>query len=341
MKAAIYNPYLDTLGGGERYVVSVALSFQKAGYKVDIQWPNKSIKEKLEKRFGLDLREISFVGDVKRGDGYDLCFWVSDGSVPSLRARKNFLHFQVPFQNVGGKTLINKMKFFKIDKVICNSVFTKNLIDREYGVESVVIYPPVDVSKIRAKKKENLIIYVGRFSELGQVKRQDILISAFKKFFDSGFNDWRLVIAGGVEVGAGTFLKKLKKAKEGYPIEIVESPDFKSLKDLYSRARFFWSAVGYGVNETKNPERVEHFGISLVEGMAAGAIPVIYKAGGYKEIVKEAESGFFFNKTRQLLTITKKLIEDKKTQRRVSLRAKETAQNFSNEIFEKEITKII
>lgn len=341
MKAAIYNPYLDTLGGGERYTISAALAFLKAGYRIDIQWPNKSIKEKLEKRFDLDLSEINFVSDVKRGDGYDLCFWVSDGSVPNLRARKNLLHFQVPFQNVSGRTLINKMKFFRIDKIICNSYFTKNFIDKEYGIESVVIYPPVDVSKIRSRKKENLILYVGRFSELGQSKRQDILVSAFKRFYDSGLRDWRLIIAGGAEVGVSGFIKRLKKAKEGYPIEILESPDFKTLKDLYGKARFFWSAVGYGVNEDKNPEKVEHFGISLVEAMAGGAIPIIYKAGGYKEIVKEGESGFFFGKTSQLISFTKKIITDKKLERLVSRNAKLMAQNFSNEKFEDKILKVI
>lgn len=341
MRAAIYNPYLDTLGGGERYTISAALVFAKAGYKVDVQWPNGSIKEKLEKRFGLDLSELNFVGDVKRGDGYDLCFWVSDGSVPNLRARKNLLHFQVPFQNISGKTLINRMKFFRIDKIVCNSYFTKGFIDKEYGVDSIVVYPPVDVSKIKSKKKENLILYVGRFSQLGQVKRQEMLISAFKKFYDSGLRDWKLVIAGGVEVGVGSFLKKLNKSKVGYPIEIIEGPDFKVLKDLYSRARIFWSAVGFGVDEKKNPEKVEHFGISLVEAMAGGAIPVVYRAGGYKEIVREKESGFFFTKPSQLLTITRKLIEDRKLERSISVKAKAAAQNFSNEKFENEILKII
>ena len=341
MRAAIFNPYLDTLGGGERYTVSVALAFAKAGYKVDIAWPDGSLKEKLEKRFGLDLTEINFVDDVKRGDGYDLCFWVSDGSVPNLKARKNLLHFQVPFQNVGGRTLINKMKFFRIDKVICNSQFTKSLIDKEYGVESVVIYPPVDVAKIKSRKKENLILYVGRFSELGQLKRQDLLISAFKKFFDSGFGEWRLVIAGGVEVGAGNLLEKLKRSKEGYPIEIIEGPDFKVLKELYGKARIFWSTVGYGVKEEKSPEKVEHFGISLVEAMAGGAVPIVYRAGGYKEIVKDGESGFFFNTTSKLLSITEKLIKDRKKERLVANQAKLRAQNFSNEKFENEILKII
>ncbi|KKT32188.1 MAG: hypothetical protein UW20_C0022G0001, partial [Candidatus Woesebacteria bacterium GW2011_GWB1_44_11] len=137
MRAAIYNPYLDTLGGGERYTAAFAEVLAKNGYIVDMQWKDTGIKGALEKRFGIALDGVNIVNDVKRGDGYDLCFWVSDGSIPILHARKNILHFQVPFHGVNGKSLINKMKFFRINKVICNSNFTKNIIDKEFGIKSV------------------------------------------------------------------------------------------------------------------------------------------------------------------------------------------------------------
>jgi len=78
--------------------------------------------------------------------------------------------------------LINKMKFIRIEKVICNSFFTKKFVDIEYGINSIVIYPPVDVVKIKPKRKENIILSVGRFSQLTQAKRQDVLIRTFKRF---------------------------------------------------------------------------------------------------------------------------------------------------------------
>ena len=175
MRAAIYNPYLDTLGGGERYTVSFAKVLLKAGWKVDIEWNDPSVVTTMQDRFGIDLKGLEVVKDIKRGDGYDLCFWVSDGSIPTLRSRKNLLHFQVPFHNIGGNNLLNKMKLFRIEKIICNSEFTKKVIDKEYGIESVVVYPPVDIDHIKSKRKENLILFVGRFSQLKQNKNQDVL----------------------------------------------------------------------------------------------------------------------------------------------------------------------
>jgi len=341
MKAAIYNPYLDTLGGGERYSLSVASILAKQGYQVYIEWKDKNIKGNLEDRFSIDLANVNFVDSIKRGDGYDICFWVSDGSIPILKARKNFLHFQVPFKDLQTNVLMNKMKLFRINKVICNSNFTKSFIDREFKIKSTVIYPPVLVEEIKPMKKMNQILFVGRFSQLKQAKNQDVLIDSFKKFYDSGFINWKLILAGGSEVGVGEFLTALKEKSKGYPIEFYENMDFGKVANLYAKSKFFWSAVGYKVKELKEPDRVEHFGISVVEAMAGGAIPLVYNAGGHKEIIKNEENGFLWNKTKDLIFQTKQLIKDRKLTDILSKNAVEQSKNFSYEKFEKKLLEII
>jgi glycosyltransferase involved in cell wall biosynthesis len=338
MRAAIYNPYLDTLGGGERYTSVFAEVLVKNGYAVDIQWKDPEIKEVLANRFGVSLKGVNFVKDIKRGDGYDLCFWVSDGSIPLLHSRKNILHFQVPFHDVAGKSLLNRMKLFRINKIVCNSFFTKRIIDKEYGVESVVIYPPVDTLGIKPKRKENLILFVGRFSQILQNKGQGILIEAFKKIYDNGLKDWRLILAGGVEIGVGDYLNKLRKKATNYPIEIIESPDYKTLKDLYGKAKIFWSASGYRVDEDKNPEKVEHFGITVVEAMAGGAVPLIYEAGGHKEIITDGVNGYLWHNVHELIKKTNDVLNSKV---KFAKSAVSSSEHYSYDEFGKNITKIL
>lgn len=338
MRAAIFNPYLDTLGGGERYTFAVAKTLANRNYAVDVEWKDSSIKETLEKRFGINLDDINFISDAKRGDGYDVCFWVSDGSIPTLKARKNLLHFQVPFHDVSGKTLLNRMKLFRINKIICNSNFTKKFIDEEYGVDSVVVYPPVPVEKLKPKRKENLIISVGRFSNLEQSKRQDVLIDAFKRFYDSGGRDWKFILAGGIEIGADAYIKKLEKMREGYPIKIIKSPNFEELKDIYGKAKIFWTASGYGIKEDREPEKVEHFGITVVEAMAAGAVPIVYNAGGHKEIIEDGINGFLWHNTHELIKKTKQITDNKI---KLAKNAISASKRFSYDEFRKNITKIL
>ncbi len=341
MKAAVHNPYLDTLGGGERYTVSFAKALTDLGWQVDLEWKNPAIKHVLSERFGIDLTGVNFIPDVGRGDGYDLTFWVSDGSIPALKSRKNLLHFQVPFHHVGGGSLMNKMKLFRVDKVICNSQFTKAFIDREYGVESIVIYPPVDTTQIKPKRKENIILSVARFSGLMQNKGHEILVKSFRKIVDSGIRDWKFIIVGGADVGVIDQIERIEKLSENYPIEIIKGLSFSSLKDIYGKAKIFWSASGFGEDGEKNPEKVEHFGITAVEGMAAGCVPILFSAGGFKEIVENDINGFLWKETRDLISKTKKIIDNRSLRVRLSDGAKEKSRKYSYEEFSKKVAELI
>jgi glycosyltransferase involved in cell wall biosynthesis len=340
MKAAIFDPYLDTLGGGERYSLAFAEALTKKGWEVDVEWKDASVKEKFKERFGSDLHGINFVPDVKKGSGYDLCFWVSDGSVPLLHSRKNIILFQIPFHDVDGRTLFNRMKLFRVNYSICYSKFVKGIIDKEYGIESKVIYPPVETLKIRPKRKENVIVYVGRFSRLKQSKGQEVLVKAFKKF-EKSYPDWKLILAGGGEVGARDYITELRKESEGHNIEIIESPDFNTLLSIYGKAKIFWCAAGFGVNEKINPEKTEHFGMTTVEAMAAGAVPLVFGAGGQKEIVEDGINGFHWSSINELLNKTAGLIRNKGSLRVFSAKARERSAFFNYERFEKEISVII
>lgn len=340
MKAAVFNPYLDTLGGGERYTMAFAKVLADKMYEVDVQWDEVSIKEKLENRFGLDLKKINIVKTIAKGDGYEICFWLSDGSIPLLRARKNFLHFQFPFTNVNGGSLFNKMKLYRVDEIICNSYFTKRFIDEEYKVNSIVIYPPVDVSSFKPKNKENIILYVGRFSQLTQAKNQHILVELFKKM-NKKFPEWKLVLAGGSDVGVDNYVKKLKKAAKGFSIEIIENPDFERLKDLYGKSKIFWSAAGYGLNENKEPKKVEHFGISIVEAMASGVVPLVFNAGGPKEIIASGENGYLWKKEDQVINYTSELIKNDALLKSISKKSIEDSKIYKYERFKAQVKEIL
>ncbi|MBU3935531.1 hypothetical protein KJ909_02560, partial [Patescibacteria group bacterium] len=65
MKAAIYDPYLDTLGGGERYCLTVAEILLKAGWQVDLFWSgNKNLVKQAESRFSLQLTGLKLIEDI-------------------------------------------------------------------------------------------------------------------------------------------------------------------------------------------------------------------------------------------------------------------------------------
>jgi glycosyltransferase involved in cell wall biosynthesis len=311
------------------------------GWNVELQWKDQKILKWTEERLGLDLSGIEVVEDINRGAGYDLVFWLSDGSVPILFANQNIIHFQTPFRNVHGKNILNRLKFLKVSKVICNSKFTKNVIDQEFGTRSVVLYPPVPTEEFKPGKKENIILSVGRFSQLQQSKRQDVLISSFKKMCKSGLKGWKLILIGGSDVGGREYVEKLKIEAEGYPIQILEGLPFTEIKKYYAKSKIFWSASGFNIDSEKEPFRVEHFGITVVEAMSSGLVPIVVNNGGHKETIDDKQTGFLWDKTLELENITSKLIKDEKLREKISLNAQKSATIFSQNNFSDNFLKLV
>lgn len=349
-KAIFFDPYLETIGGGERYIFTLVESLLNDGWAVDVLWekPSEEIKKKISSRFKLNIGKANFVappsnifGRWRQQQKYDLAFWLSDGSVPFLFAKKNILHFQVPFHGVGGKSALNQIKLKRIQHVVCNSKFTKSVIDEEFQTNSVVVYPPVDIESIKTGKKENIILCVGRFSQLLQAKRQDVLIDTFKIMIDKGMFGWKLILAGATDIGGKEYFEALKHRAVGYPIELIENADFQKICQLYAEAKLFWYAAGFEIDETEDPEKTEHFGITTVEAMAAGAVPLVLGKGGPKEVIKPGENGFVWQTKEELINLTNNLINSPRLFKELSGKVIKSSKDYSKEKFCQAFEKLV
>lgn len=353
MKIGIYDPYFNgPLGGGERYILTAAECLLATGNQVDIFWDCQDIKKSAQEKLKIDLNGAKFVKNIFSGnDGltkrllvtknYDAFFYLSDGSIPFLFARKNFIHMQVPLPNIDGKTLLHKLKLNFIKAFVCNSDFTKRTIDQVFGVNSTVLYPPVSVEEFTPTEKENVILGVGRFTQAQHAKKQHVLVNSFRKLVENGLNNWKLILAGGTLKTDERYVKKLHKLARGYPIEILTDISFVDLVKLYGKAKIFWHAAGFGEDEEKHPERMEHFGIVIAEAMAAGCVPVVIKKGGIPEIVADGKNGFLWETIEQLEDLTLRLIQSPTLCEKYSKTAAKAVDKFSKKAFCQKLNEII
>lgn len=335
-------------------MMTLAEALLKKGWQVDVFWPNEKIKGKLTQKFSLDLEGLRFndyspqVGNlcrkIRKEISYDLLFYFSDGSIPAMFGKKNLLHFQVPFHNVRGRKLANRLKLKLVSKIVCNSFFTNRVIEREYGVKGDVWYPPVSVEEFApALKKENFILAVSRFEKSLTEKRQDVLVETFEKMVDNGLKNWKLILAGGslIDESKNEILKDLKIKAKGFPIEIKINVPFLELKELYAKAKIFWHAAGFGADEEKYPERVEHFGMTTVEAMSAGCVPIVINKGGQKEIINDGQDGFLWETIDGLINSTLKVVNDDKILNDFSASAIKKSRDFSKEKFYEKVYSFI
>jgi glycosyltransferase involved in cell wall biosynthesis len=98
---------------------------------------------------------------------------------------------------------------------------------------------------------------------------------------------------------------------------------------LFAGASIYWHAGGLGEDPERHPERFEHFGITVVEAMAAGAVPVVFAAAGPQEIVTDGVHGFHWRTPEELVRRTRQLIDDPELRRRMSDAARQRAEDFS------------
>lgn len=151
----------------------------------------------------------------------------------------------------------------KVDVFVANSKNVADRIRKFYRKEAVVIYPPVEIPEVSARK-ENYFLIVSR---LVGAKGIEMAIEAAKVY---GF---KLKIAGEF---AG--LKKLAG---------VETLGRVSEED---KAKLMAGAKGF-LALSKD----EDFGITPVESMMCGTPVIAFNGGGYKESVVENKTGVLFN----------------------------------------------
>jgi len=350
IKVGIYSPYLDTLGGGERYMLTFVEYCLQKGFNVDVWWDKKETLEKAVERFSLKLDGVKLCPNTYRGFGtdasyaskiqnyfkqlnYDLIFWLSDGSIPFLHGKQNWIHFQVPFQ-IKGNNIKTQYKLSKINQVICNSQFTKKFIDKSFNIVTRVIYPPVDVHQFMTapKEKEHIILSVGRFDQILNAKRQDVLIEVFKQMCDEGLENWELILVGGLQHNQDQFLQ-LQQMALNYPIKLLPNLGWSELVNLYKRATIYWHAAGFGIDDNQEPEKVEHFGMSIVEAMAAGCIPIACDAGGVGEIILNKTNGYLWRTKEQLAKMTTNMINTLAKEDEIVIKAQKRSLDFAKEKF--------
>ena len=219
------------------------------------------------------------------------------------------------------------------DRILGNSGYSAAWAERIWEREVGVLFPSVTMHA--AGPKEKIILSVGRFFARGEghSKKQLELVQAFRRLCERGTTGWTLHLVGGCAPENRPYLEEVRDAGAGLPVVVEVDATGERLAELYAAASVYWHAAGLGEDEEAHPDRMEHFGITTVEAMSAGAVPVVYAAGGQRDVVQHEVDGFHVGGLDELVERTEQLIADPALRDRLAAAARTHATRFSPEAF--------
>lgn len=351
-RVAFYDPYLEILGGGEKVLLTILEDVARDGvHEVVIMSPTRPELERWRRlNISVDPRHLRWraantLTATLLSAGADLFVTLANHFPPLSLARRSAAIIQFPFARLtdgwgplGAIRAVERgRRVGSYDHVVCYSNFVSDEIRARLHVSApVVIAPPVDLpGGGQPVPKERKVIAVGRFFPAADAnnKKHDVLIDAWRELAsDPVAAGWELHLVGGMhsDPASVAHVEALRRRAGGAAIHFHPNAPSETLVDLYRRSALFWHAAGFG--ETL-AERHEHFGITTVEAMAYGCVPVVVGLGGQREIVQEGVTGYLWGTVAELESRTRDLMSDPQRVAALGQAAAASAARFGRDSF--------
>ena len=367
LRLGLLSPYFGTVvGGGERYLGTAAQALRDAypEHTVEFSCPVPVDLAEYGARLGLDLSGLQVYSSNRRvtpvhrflnslgplrplrnrvvagqsaraTDRYDVLLAMVYAIPVATRSPRSLMLCQFPYRDAGPE-----LDGYR--RIVCQSRYVAGWIDRYWRRPADVLQPPIEIAS-GAAAKERVILSVGRFIGAGHSKRQDVMVQAFRELCDGGLEGWELHLCGSVHSHAAHrgYFERVQELAAGYPIRLHPDAPRAVLDGLYRRAAIYWHAAGFGADAAARPEELEHFGMTTAEAMGAGAVPLVFGAGGQLEVVEAGVTGETWAEPAELKSKTLALIADPARRSALGDAARRSVARFSPEAFRARIVELV
>jgi len=345
MKVAMIYDFGVNRGGGDFVMLNILKALNDVGCKFTLITSTPSGLEEALELFDFDDRfsevnikyvevprflkhpySIAYMAKRVKNEGYDL-YVFSDDVPKCMRDGKVVCYVHYPHiarikhpefvaerykKSIKGKAMFFLHKclfprFFEYKSIpdgwllLVNSSLTYTHVSDLLNTDRIILlYPPVDtkriVSQSKGSQKEDLVIAIGRFEP---ERKYEDLIYALKKV-KAKFK--ALIIGHSYD---NDYVKRLKKVIRDI--------------DLIGKVKLVFDANrSYILNNLAKAKAIVHtairepFGIAIVEGMAAGCIPVIRQGfnGPWIDITQSGKYGVGFKSPDELVSIIEDILRN-------------------------------
>jgi len=308
LNIAIFHSFLDSIGGAEKLVLTLARALG-----ADVITTDHS-SEAVEKIGFQDVRVISIGRTIKRPplkqisasrlfascdftSSYDAFILSGDWAVFAAKRHTPNLYYchtpprffydlyrakvaqHPPYKRPIYRLWVNTHRHYErrciahVDRLVANSENTRARVRRFYGREADVVHPFADCSMYRFETCGDFWLSVGRFYP---EKRLEVQMEVFHSLPEE-----RLIVIGGYAPGdRADRYHRFIEARRPDNVELRGPVAEPELVDLYARCKGHIATA-----------RDEDFGMTVVEAMAAGKPVVAVDEGGFRETVVDQVTG--------------------------------------------------
>jgi len=209
----------------------------------------------------------------------------------------------------------------RIEQLLAVSNFTRSFVRKRWNCESTTLYPPCPIDLYQDLKgpKEDLVITIGR---IAPEKRMEVFLEIARRL-----PSLRFAIIGSVAPDHEPYFQRLQ-ARAPVNASFIIAP-LRKVRDIIGRAKVY-------VHSAQN----EHFGIAIVEAMAAGCVPVVNDSGGPREIVT-SDVGRRWKTLEEAVHQISALAKDEALRRKLSSAAASSSKQYGPEAFESGLRKVL
>ena len=359
MIVGVFSPLINWCGGAEWVAINVINTLKEQGHSVVLLTNKLLDQEKISRIFNTKISvdqqivfPFAFFSPSNYHNIYTDCFrsfllklkcdlmidTYSNAILPGmdvayihypliglLRNRSNLLRnklFYYPYCKFleSTKNNLNKKVF------IVNSEFTAKAVKETFNASSYVLYPPVSNEILTHneiemnRRRDNNVLTISRISReknlwlipyIAQNTRKDI------SFTIAGLMDSTDVL--------DSLLELIRRLGVTNKVNIVPNLTRDNLRELMLNSKVYLHTK---VNE--------HFGVSIVEAMASGCIPLVHDSGGAKEFVLPE---YRYRNMEEAAEKVEKAIDSWSTSQAVTMW--QSVQRFSEKYFSHKLLKII
>jgi glycosyltransferase involved in cell wall biosynthesis len=317
--ANIVHISLNARGGGERLAVATIKAISSMGIDVELSTIEKPdmalIHDAYGTEIGGDVKKIRTLNILQRysSRGYSITVNTHGDMLPFYHkgfTKKNaitYCHYPIAsylidcgdpdylgvLQNMCLLGMLPQVqdryyeaarsayvKMISNSTVLTNSEFSRNAILKTFDVDSTVLHPPVDVDIFRkaclaSSIRDDSTLVISRFHPTKKIENA-IRLAKLLRQYEVGTC---MNIVGNMSPDGIGYLNYLRDLVRNYGLEdfvrFEINVRFDRLLDLMRKSKVYI-----------HPLPGEPFGISTVEAMSAGMIPVVPDIGGHTEFVR-------------------------------------------------------